>query len=67
MSPHEQQQILSAVAELYRNCGPVPTLAVATRFGYSDRHMRRILNELAETTKKIQRRKQRGGWLPIAC
>jgi predicted transcriptional regulator len=58
------QLVLRKVNELYRDIqGPVRTQLLADLVGKHDRTMRYVLVRL-ETRGLVQRRGQRGGWLP---
>lgn len=62
---YAESVILEEAQKLYRRTRrPARTRILADMVGYSERWTRRMLVEL-ETRGVVQRRGQRGGWLPV--
>ncbi len=66
MPAHVERSLIKIVEQIYRDTySPARTIAVATRYGYSERHTRLCLKRLVDNGR-LQRVGQRGGYMPLA-
>jgi DNA-binding GntR family transcriptional regulator len=66
MPAHIEQSLIKIIEQIYRDTHcPARTVAVATRYGYSERWTRQYLSRLVRNGR-VQRVGQRGGYMPLA-
>lgn len=59
-----EQEVFEELKRVYRrHHAPVRTITIAVLVAYSDRWIRRVLRDM-EHRGLVERRGQRGGWLP---